>query len=188
MQEILIGYLNDISGANLHIESKSARWDFENPGCWQRKVCGRCFFPHCEEHLCGKTFFLLLQKPHGVVSFWGILIVFLLVVLGEGLQRSAAVVHRWPPTWLPVSSNWCDIRLYSLRSNQDVQHWLKYEKRGCVWSSALCLFRWHVWPAALLHNTQLLEQLQEMCSSLTWRGNSNLSCYTRSISTTLWII
>lgn len=63
------GYCNHFSGANLHDESKSVGWDFENPGCRQWEVCGSCFFPHSDEHLCGNC---CCSKTHNVLCLFGV--------------------------------------------------------------------------------------------------------------------
>lgn len=116
----------------------------------------------------------------------------LLIAVGEGFWSTAAVVCRGHLSWFPVSSSW---GLFHGKWTP-VPHWHTFWKwrRQIKWKITnvkacnLCLFRWQVWPAVLLHNTQLLERLREMSSSLTWTGSSNLAWCTGFIYTTLlWI-
>lgn len=112
-------------------------------------------------------------------SRWGIL-----EYCSCGLQRAFVLVP-------------CLFKLRSVSWQMNtVPHWHTFWKwrRQIKWKITnvkacnLCLFRWQVWPAVLLHNTQLLERLREMSSSLTWTGSSNLAWCTGFIYTTLlWI-
>ena len=67
--------------------------------------------------------------------------VFLLVVVSDGFWRGASLVYRWSPTWLPVSSDQCDVHLLSTwiaSSLDNAESAITSATLICVYSGDMC--------------------------------------------------